>query len=421
MVHYRNTLPYGVTTTGTTKIYVLINQANLDNGSLNPADGTTIGAITSGASYPAGNYIPLATVTGGVITDDRVFIEKLGNFMQNQSGNYATTTGSANAYALTVFPAPTSIKAGQIFSAKANFTNSGACTLAVNGNTAKTIKKLGGTADLVSGDLPSGMVFEVIDDGTYYQLQTPVGQASSMNITGLSAVTSIADLDEFPEFNQSAGANRKVTTNTVRMAMGVYGGNGSDGAVDGTADITITGSNNTHIIKQFSSWSAGNMPSQAYTNDPASGTSIVLNMSSTTLFAIGDWVRVSSSAGADIAQVTAVSAGVSITVDNLTLNHTTSSPLVQRFRKLTITPTGCTLEIRCATNMDWTGWYVDGKGKGALGGTPNTGGQAGLGVIFNNAGGNAGVTGSSAQPTAQVAPITTTAPIFVRGLIHIAP
>lgn len=43
----------------------------------------------------------------------------------------------------------------------------------------------------------------------------------------------------------------------VVNTKGFFAGDGSDGAVDGTADVTITGSNNTLIVKQYSSWAAG--------------------------------------------------------------------------------------------------------------------------------------------------------------------
>lgn len=36
-----------------------------------------------------------------------------------------------------------------------------------------------------------------------------------------------------------------------------FGWDGSDGVVDGTANITITGSNDTYIVKNYSSWAAG--------------------------------------------------------------------------------------------------------------------------------------------------------------------
>lgn len=68
---------------------------------------------------------------------------------------------------------------------------------------------------------------------------------------------------------------------------------------------------------------------QAYTNDPGSGTSVSLSMTDTTDFVVGAMVTVSSSAGSEAATVAAVVANTSITVDQLTLNHTTSAPLVR--------------------------------------------------------------------------------------------
>ena len=68
MVYFENTANVAVDMSGTKKVYVLINQAKLDDGSLNAEDGTGVGAITTGASYPAGNYVPLYDVVGGVAT-----------------------------------------------------------------------------------------------------------------------------------------------------------------------------------------------------------------------------------------------------------------------------------------------------------------------------------------------------------------
>lgn len=82
-------------------------------------------------------------------------------------------------------------------------------------------------------------------------------------------------------------------------------------------------------------------------------------MSNTSLFAIGDYVRVSSSAGSEIAQVTAVATNVSITVSNLGLEHTTSSPLVMRMTKMTVTATNCIVYIKVKGNADLTNWVFD--------------------------------------------------------------
>ncbi len=63
MVSYNNTAAVAVTTSGTTKVWVEVSQAKLDDGSLNAADGTGIATINSGASFPASNYVPLASIT----------------------------------------------------------------------------------------------------------------------------------------------------------------------------------------------------------------------------------------------------------------------------------------------------------------------------------------------------------------------
>lgn len=74
MVFFENTANVVMDLTGTKKLYILVNQAKLDDGSSNALDGTGVASIATGASYPASNYIPIASVTGGVITDAREFL-----------------------------------------------------------------------------------------------------------------------------------------------------------------------------------------------------------------------------------------------------------------------------------------------------------------------------------------------------------
>jgi hypothetical protein len=87
------------------------------------------------------------------------------------------TTGSANAYALTVNRTMSALANGDSFAAKVNFTNTGSATLAITeaGGTAfaaKTIKK-NHDLDLADGDLESGSWHMWKYDGTYMQLLTP--------------------------------------------------------------------------------------------------------------------------------------------------------------------------------------------------------------------------------------------------------
>lgn len=73
-MHFQNTAPVNIDTSGNKKIFVEIKQANIDNGIINAEDGSNIGEIKSAANYPTKNYISLASVTGGTITDDRKFM-----------------------------------------------------------------------------------------------------------------------------------------------------------------------------------------------------------------------------------------------------------------------------------------------------------------------------------------------------------
>jgi len=91
--------------------------------------------------------------------------------LQN-AGDYASSTGSANAYLLSIDSQIAAYDEGQVFKFKANFTNTSAATLNVNSIGAKTIKKNNGSDDLAAGDIANGQIVNVIYDGTNLQLQS---------------------------------------------------------------------------------------------------------------------------------------------------------------------------------------------------------------------------------------------------------
>lgn len=88
--------------------------------------------------------------------------------MQQSTWNYAVDTGSANAYAVALAPAPV-LQAGLSFQFKAVHANTGASTLAVNGGSAKAITKSGTTA-LAGAEISAGQIVHVTYDGTQFQL-----------------------------------------------------------------------------------------------------------------------------------------------------------------------------------------------------------------------------------------------------------
>jgi hypothetical protein len=81
-------------------------------------------------------------------------------------GGTISTTGSANAYLLTLNCGFTSLATGQRAVFKASFTNSAAATIAVNSLAAKALRKWTGAGDtaLVAGDIQSGGLYHIIYD-----------------------------------------------------------------------------------------------------------------------------------------------------------------------------------------------------------------------------------------------------------------
>ena len=80
-----------------------------------------------------------------------------------------TSGGAADAQTLTSNRTISAYAAGISFIFKAGFTNTGACTLNLNGIGAKAVKKKGGTA-LVAGDITVNEMIHVIYDGTDWDM-----------------------------------------------------------------------------------------------------------------------------------------------------------------------------------------------------------------------------------------------------------
>lgn len=74
MVFFENTANVSVDLTGTKKVYILVDQGKLDDGSSNAEDGTGVASIQTGASWPSWSYIKVASTVSGTITDERIFL-----------------------------------------------------------------------------------------------------------------------------------------------------------------------------------------------------------------------------------------------------------------------------------------------------------------------------------------------------------
>lgn len=140
----------------------------------------------------------------------------MGQF-QDQSGVAYTTTGSSNAYVLSITPAITAYADGERLRIKASFANSGAATINVNGLGAKALTKNGTTA-LASGDLVSGTIYDIQYDGTQFQVLNI--NAVAATVTGPSSSVD----SEISLFNGTSGNVIKRATGTgyIKVSSGVY-------------------------------------------------------------------------------------------------------------------------------------------------------------------------------------------------------
>lgn len=75
LVKFEITANEVIDTSGTKKVWIEILQDNINDAGLNDANGTIAWEIKTGASYPSTNFIALADIVSGVITDDRSFIK----------------------------------------------------------------------------------------------------------------------------------------------------------------------------------------------------------------------------------------------------------------------------------------------------------------------------------------------------------
>jgi len=100
--------------------------------------------------------------------------------------NHATDTGTANAYAVAPAPPITAYATGQIVTLKPANNQTGACTIAVNGLTAKNIKTLAG-ADPASGTLSTTGIYALMYDGTNFVILNPNVTAALIGAAALSS------------------------------------------------------------------------------------------------------------------------------------------------------------------------------------------------------------------------------------------
>lgn len=153
-------LTFSDAATGLVNEIVHVTNVTGDTITMVRAQEGTVGLAWSAGDL-ADNLLTAATAAA--------FVQKAG--LQNQVSVYAIDTGAANAYVVTLSPAPTALTAGMRVAFKAVNANTTASTLNLNALGATAIKRRDGTA-LQSGDIPAGSMCDVEFDGTNFQLMS---------------------------------------------------------------------------------------------------------------------------------------------------------------------------------------------------------------------------------------------------------
>ncbi|MCX8045262.1 MAG: tail fiber protein [Anoxybacillus gonensis] len=139
---------------------------------------------------------------------------------------YGVATGSANAYSVTLNPAPTQYVEGMAIAVKINVDNTGPSTINVNGLGAKAIKKPNGN-DVAAGNLKAGSIYTLRYNGTNFILQGEGGGGTAQPGDVLSGKTFTNDSGEQTGTMPNRGAyNITPGTSNITIPAGYHNGSG---------------------------------------------------------------------------------------------------------------------------------------------------------------------------------------------------
>jgi len=146
--------------------------------------------------------------------------------LQNQTFIAGTVGGTGDVITLTNSPAITAYASNQKFSFKAGASNTTAATINVDGLGAKNIKKMldNALASLVANDIISGGEYEIIYDGTQFQIlglpnKTP--SVGALVYLGTFTASGSATLDITSAISSTYNDYRLVLDNLLPASVGV--------------------------------------------------------------------------------------------------------------------------------------------------------------------------------------------------------
>ncbi len=213
---------------------------------------TKDGQTTITANLPMSGF-KHTNVGNGVAANEYAALGQVQSGAVNWAG---TAGGTADALTLTPSPAITAYAAGQVFRFIAGSTNTGAATLTVSGLTSPAIRRDG--AALVAGNIVSGSQYEVVYDGTAFQLSQAYSADATFDDLSVTGTVSLPDnsisgdkLDGGTYSNfSSTGIKDNATSTAVTIdSSGNLGlGTTSPDGDSSNRAITINGTSSSRVV-----------------------------------------------------------------------------------------------------------------------------------------------------------------------------
>ena len=230
---------------------ILLGISYISVPAVNPLIPISLGQNDSRVPTQGENDAQVGDNTDIAVGSGNKFVTQTG--LQNGAEKYAVSTGSANAYVVTLSPAPNTLHAGKEIIFNPAFTNTGSATLNVNGLGAKAIYKVGGGVEslLVAGDILNGVLCIVVYDGGEFIMQSPSANIPSNTPTYKNGTATYAG-------NTTSGAQTiahglGIVPKYIRLTARKYYGTtfGGDAIQMSTSDGSYNGTTNSCVYSNI--------------------------------------------------------------------------------------------------------------------------------------------------------------------------
>ncbi len=222
-VVFRNTVEEILTVWNNKKIFIEIETVNINTPSNNTSPtGENIWSIKIDDNYPSDNFLKLWETDWSGLLSNHVFeFQTLKQDVVTKSFSAESTNGT-DSYTITI-PWITAYTDWLEVKVKADVSNTGSCTLDINGLGAKEIKKQQGTVDLVDGDWGANGIATLVynSDLDVFQFE---GESSNsldldLDINWLTEKTNLVDNDEFIIYDSVWLVNKKSTLSSLKNSL----------------------------------------------------------------------------------------------------------------------------------------------------------------------------------------------------------